>query len=150
MQRLPALNFPTYSFKLKEEAEKPFIFDAIRKKWLVLTPEEWVRQHMIAYLIQEKKYPKSLIQLEGGLKVNTLQKRSDILIYDSYGKPLLLVECKADTVKVTQDVFEQIAAYNTQLQVRYLVVSNGLHHYCCEMDYTSKSYRFLAEIPVFN
>lgn len=150
MQRLPALNFPTYSFKLKEEAEKTFIFDAIRKKWLVLTPEEWVRQHMIEYLIQEKKYPKSLIQLEGGLKVNTLQKRSDILIYDSYGKPLLLVECKADTVKITQGVFEQIAAYNTQLQVRYLVVSNGLHHYCCEMDYTSKSYRFLAEIPVFN
>lgn len=149
MQRFPILNLPHYALTLQEQDGKTKVFDALRKKWLVLSPEEWVRQHLIQYLIQEKKYPKGRIQLEGGLQVNTLSRRSDILIYDDQGAPYLLVECKASSVRITQEVFEQAAAYNSSLKVRYLVVSNGLQHFCCEIDYHKKESRYLADIPVY-
>lgn len=143
------LNLPPYPFKLTQKDDQLFIFDEIRKKSLVLTPEEWVRQHFIQYLIQHKKYPKSLIKLEGGLKLNQLQKRTDILIYSKIGLPQILVECKASSVKINQKVFDQIARYNMIHQVKYLVISNGLHHYYCEMDYKNSSYNFIKELPLY-
>ena len=141
------LNLPPYPFKLKEIDKQLFIFDELRKKDLVLTPEEWVRQHFIQHLINQKKYPKTLIKLEGGLKLNQLQKRTDILVFDLDGKPNILIECKATSVKIDQKVFDQIASYNIIHQVNYLVVSNGLNHYYCEMDYENKSYHFIEDIP---
>lgn len=144
-----ALNLPAYSFKLKESSGKVQILDELRKKYVVLTPEEWVRQHIVQYLIQEKKYPASLIAIEIGLKYNQLQKRADVLVYDRQGAPFLLVECKAPEVKITQDVFHQIAVYNMTFKVKYLLVTNGMDHFICEIDYTNNSYQFLKEIPVF-
>jgi hypothetical protein len=144
------LNLPPYPFKLSQKDDQLFIFDEIRKKSLVLTPEEWVRQHFIQYLIQHKKYPKSLIKLEGGLKLNQLQKRTDILIYSKIGLPEILVECKASSVKIDQKVFDQIARYNMIHQVKYLAVSNGLQHYFCRMDYQNASYNFVEDLPLYS
>jgi hypothetical protein len=144
------LNLPAYPFKMKEEAGSLFIFDDIRKKYLVLTPEEWVRQHVVKFLIHERNFPRSLIKLEGGLKLNALQKRTDILIFDPSGNRILLVECKAPSIKITQTVFDQIARYNFVHRTNFLIVSNGLQHYCCEVDFEQKTYRFLPEIPDFN
>jgi len=143
------LNLPKYPFKLRDVESKLQIFDSVRKKYLVLTPEEWVRQHFVQYLIQEKKYPASLIAIEIGLKYNQLQKRADILVYDNKGNPHLMVECKAPEVKISQETFHQIAVYNMAFKVNYLIVTNGMEHYCCEMDYTTNSYRFLPEVPSF-
>ncbi len=146
---MKVLNLPHYSFKLKESSGKVQILDELRKRYVVLTPEEWVRQHIVQYLIQEKKYPSSLIAIEIGLKYNQLQKRADVLVYDRQGTPYILVECKAPEVKITQDVFHQIAVYNMSFKVKYLLVTNGMDHFICEMDYTANSYQFLKEIPVF-
>jgi hypothetical protein len=143
------LNLPTYKFRLKEENNVVFIFDDIRKKFLVLTPEEWVRQNFIRFLITEKKYPASLIAIEIGLKYNQLQKRADILIYNKAGQPYVMIECKAPEVKISQDTFHQIAAYNMSFKVAYLVVTNGMDHFCCRMDYTTNTYEFLQMIPDF-
>jgi hypothetical protein len=144
------LNLPPYPFKMKEEAGSLFIFDDIRKKYLVLTPEEWVRQHVVKFLIHERNFPRSLIKLEGGLKLNALQKRTDILIFDSAGNRILLVECKAPSVKITQNAFDQIARYNFIHRTSFLIVSNGIQHYCCQVDFEQKTYRFIPEIPDFN
>ena len=144
-----ALNLPPYPFKLTQQDEVIYIFDELRKKRLVLTPEEWVRQHFIQFLILQKKYPKTLIKLEGGLKLNQLQKRTDILIFNQFGKADVLVECKATSVKIDQKVFDQIARYNMIHQVNYLVVSNGLQHYYCKMDYEQQTYSFIEELPVY-
>jgi len=135
------------SLQLKKEEQKTLIFDPIRKKYLVLAPEELVRQMVVQYLIQEKKFPKSRIGIEQGLKVNTLAKRSDILIYDQSMAPTLLVECKAPKVPVDDKTFEQITRYNLPLKVRYLIVTNGIDTYCCEMDYVEQQYAFLDKIP---
>lgn len=143
------LNLPTYKFRLKEENNLVFVFDAIRKKFVVLTPEEWVRQNFIQFLISEKKYPASLVAVEVGLKYNQLQKRADVLIYNKSGQPYLMIECKAPEVKISQETFHQIAAYNMSFKVSYLVVTNGMDHFCCKMDYTNNSYRFLQMIPDF-
>jgi hypothetical protein len=143
------LNLPTYQFKLKQDGERTQIFDAIRKKYLVLTPEEWVRQNFLQYLVQDKKVPASLIAVEAGLKYNQRQKRMDVLVYDKQGSPHLMVECKAPEVKITQDVFDQIARYNMVFKVKYLVVTNGMNHFCCVMDYDAKSYTYLENIPDF-
>lgn len=142
-----ALDLPTYPFKLHQKDDVVLIFDELRKKDLVLTPEEWVRQHFVQFLIIQKKYPKTLIKLEGGLKLNKLQKRTDILVYDKNGEAQILVECKATSVKITQDVFDQAARYNMIHKVKYLVISNGLQHYYCVMDYSNDSYQFLQELP---
>lgn len=144
------LNLPVYPFKIREQNGKQYIFDELRKKYLLLTPEEWVRQHVVQYLIQHKNYPKGLIKLEGGLKLyRTLSKRCDILIYNRDGNPFMLFECKAPHIKITQDVFDQATRYNIKHRVEYLAVSNGLEHYCCRMDYEAESYTFLEEIPVW-
>lgn len=144
------LNLPAYSFKIKKEAEREYIFDVIRKKYLRLQPEEWVRQNFIQFLVQEKNYPTSLIEIEKGLKLNTLQKRADAVVSSSLGKPLVLIEFKAPKVKITQDTFEQIARYNKVFKVPYLIVSNGLEHYCCKVDFDNSAFAFLEDIPDYS
>ncbi len=144
------LNLPTYIFKTKRQGQITKIFDTIRRKYVTLTPEEWVRQNFIQYLIHEKKYPASLLAIEIPIKLNKLKKRGDIVAFDNKGLHVLLVECKAPEVKLTQNVFDQIARYNLSLNVKYLVVTNGLEHYCCLMDHANKSYLFLENIPTYN
>ncbi|MCY1633086.1 type I restriction enzyme HsdR N-terminal domain-containing protein [Marinifilum sp. D737] len=141
------LNLPTYSFKIKSDLQRKLIFDSIRKKYVVLTPEEWVRQNFIRYLVEEKKYPASLIAVEKKVDVNLLPQRSDIVLYNCNANPVMIVECKASKIKITQDVFNQIARYNMKLRVPFLVVTNGLKHFCCYMDYEKKSFKFLEDIP---
>lgn len=144
------LNLPSYPIKIKEEGDKKLIFDFIRKKYLVLTPEEWVRQNFVHYLIQEKKYPSSLIAIEKGLKLNELQKRADAVVYDTNGNAVVLIEFKAPKVKITESTFEQISRYNMVFKVPYLVVSNGLNHYCCKIDFEENSFEFIKEVPAYN
>ena len=143
------LNLPPYPFKLKKGPEQTFIFDPLRKKYLVLTPEEWVRQHLVQFLINYKNYPAGLIKLEGGLALNSLQKRTDLIAFNSDGSKVLLVECKAPTVKINQKVFDQIARYNFVHRVETLVVSNGIVHFCCRIDFENKCYNFLSDIPSY-
>ncbi len=144
------LNLPYYPFRLQKDNNTSYIFDEIRKKFLVLTPEEWVRQHFVQFLIIEKKYPRSLIKLEGGLKLNSMQKRSDILLFNNAGEKIMLVECKAPSVKISQDTFDQVARYNFIHRVKYLVVSNGMQHFCAEIDFENESYNFLKELPEYS
>lgn len=141
------LNLPPYQFNLIREDKKTKIFDAIRKRYLVLTPEEWVRQNFIEFLVQERNFPRGLIAVEKGLKLNGMQKRTDILVYSKTAKPLLMVECKAPEVKIEQKVFDQVARYNIHFQLPYLVVTNGLSHYCAKIDITAKRFDFLKDIP---
>lgn len=146
---MQVLNLPQYQFKLKQNGLRLQIFDAIRKKYVVLTPEEWVRQNFLQYMIHEKKYTPSLIAVEAGLEYNGLKKRTDVLVYNRNGKPYLMVECKAPDVKITEAVFDQIARYNLVFQVDYLVLTNGMEHYCCQLDYTHNTFRYLEQIPEF-
>ena len=143
------LNLPTYKFRIKSSENKFFIFDIIRKKYVMLTPEEWVRQHFILYLIEEKQYPISLIAVEKKITINKLTKRTDILIFNSDGKPDIIVECKAPSVKITQETFDQIARYNLKLNANYLVTTNGLEHFYCKMNVKNERYDFLEDIPIF-
>ncbi|GAA4277342.1 type I restriction enzyme HsdR N-terminal domain-containing protein [Aquimarina mytili] len=145
--QMKKLNFPAYQFRFKSSENKVSIFDRIRKKFIILTPEEWVRQHIVHYLIKEKKYPESLINVEKLVKVNDLNKRYDIIIFNPDGSIYLIVECKSHSVKITQDVFDQIARYNLALDSKYLMISNGLDHYYCQMNYIDKHYTFLKDIP---
>ncbi|MEJ6794746.1 MAG: type I restriction enzyme HsdR N-terminal domain-containing protein [Flavobacteriales bacterium] len=132
---------------MKTEQGSRQIFDPVRKKMVKLDPEEWVRQNLIQFLNKDKNYPISLMAVEKGLTVNKLSKRFDILCYNNDSKPLLLVECKAPSVKISQAAFDQISIYNLQFKVPFLLVSNGLEHYCCQLDYEKNSYSFLSEIP---
>ncbi len=144
------LNLPTYKFKLKSSENKTLIFDKLRKRYFVLTPEEWVRQHFIQFLVDEKKYPTSLIAIEKQLIINNRKKRTDILIFNTEGNHHIIVECKAPSIKITQDTFDQIARYNLKLKAEYLIVTNGLKHFYCKMDFENETYIFLKEIPVYN
>jgi len=144
------LNLPSISPTLKKEEGKVWIFDIIRKKYIILTPEEWVRQHFVHYLINDLKYPKSLFRIEGSLTYNKLQKRSDILIRDREGKPWLLVECKSPAIKLTQKAFNQIAVYNMTVGAKFIAVTNGMIHYCCEAAKSGEEVRFLTDFPVFS
>ncbi|WP_027393658.1 type I restriction enzyme HsdR N-terminal domain-containing protein [Aquimarina latercula] len=141
------LNFPAYQFRFKSSENKVSIFDRIRKKFIILTPEEWVRQHTIHYLIEEKKYPESLINVEKLIKVNDLNKRYDIIVFNPDGSIYLIIECKSHSVRITQEVFDQIARYNLVLNSEYLMITNGLDHYYCQMNYQEKRYTFLKDIP---
>ena len=143
------LNFPLYTFRLKSSENKPLIFDPIRKKFVALTPEEWVRQHTVKHLIEAYNYPISLINVEKELRVNGLSKRYDIVIFKPDGSIRLIVECKAPKVKITQDTFDQIARYNLALKASHLMVTNGLNHYFCQMDYEEQKYIFLPDIPAY-
>lgn len=144
------LNLPKYSFRIKNKENKLYIFDRIRKKDLILTDEEWVRQNFVSFLHEDKKYPLSLIAIEKQCLVNELTKRTDILVFDKNGAPHIIVECKAMHVKISQDVFDQIARYNMTLKAKYLVVTNGLEHYYCQMNHDLKQYDFLKELPNYS
>lgn len=146
---MTALNLPPFQHQLQRRAGKVAIFDIIRRKYVALTPEEWVRQHFVHYLINQLAYPKSLISVETGLRYNQLSRRSDVLVHDRTGAPFMVVECKAATVPLSSQVFEQVAVYGQSLRTRYLAVTNGLHHYCCRMDYTTGTYAFQETLPEF-
>jgi len=144
------LNFPTYSFRLKNSENNTHIFDVIRKKFVVLQPEEWVRQHCLQYLIQEKNYPISLINVEKIILINGLKKRYDIVVFNPDGSLAVVVECKAPKVQISQSVFDQIARYNLTLKASYLMVTNGLNHYFCTMNHHLESFEFLETLPNYN
>ena len=141
------LNFPSYNFRFKNSENKVSIFDDIRKKFIILTPEEWVRQHTIQFLLQEKNYPKSYLNIEKLIKINDITKRYDIVVFQPDGTIFLLIECKAPEVKITQETFDQIARYNLALKAQYLMVTNGLNHYFCQMDFVNETYIFLNDLP---
>jgi hypothetical protein len=147
-----SLDLLKHSDKLvtKKENGKLKIFDPIRKKYLVMTPEESVRQLLTLYLLEDLAYSKSSISVEKMLRVNGLQKRFDILVYDENTQPFLIIECKSPKIKITDDVFRQASVYNFELQAPYLVVCNGLETYCCKMDYQAKSFTFLEQFPAKN
>ncbi len=147
---MPQLNLPNADLKIKLVEGTTQVFDAVRKKYLILTPEEWVRQHFIYFLNVEKKYPLGLMGVEKLVKYNNMLTRADIILYTTQGRPNMIVECKAPKVKITQDTFNQIAKYNSQLKVQYLVVTNGMKHFCCQMDYENNLISFLEDIPVFS
>jgi hypothetical protein len=144
------LNLPKYSFKIKNRENKLYIFDIIRKKYVVLTPEEWVRQHFVHYLNMDKKYPKSIIAIEKQLKYNGLIKRTDILVFDKLGQPDIIVECKSPNIKISQDTFDQIARYNLKLNANFLVVTNGIQHFYCKLDHQNKQYVFLEDLAQYS
>jgi len=144
------LNFPDFEISVKLKQNKPYVFDIVRKKWLVLTPEEWVRSHCVHYLNEVKKYPLSLLRVEQQLQVFGKQKRFDIVACDAQQNPLVLVECKAPTVPVNQSTFDQIAQYNLALKSPYSMITNGMNHYFYTMDVEKRTIRFLEDIPSFD
>lgn len=146
---LVELNLPSYKAKIQKKEGSYFIYDEIRKEYFVLTPEEWVRQNFIHFLMNQHSYSKNYFKVEKQFKVNERKKRFDVLIYDKDASPFLLIECKAPEVKISQATFAQIATYNMEFKVPYLIVTNGLTHFICEIDFENKSYNYLQEIPEF-
>lgn len=141
------LNLPEFDYKLKKAEDKVCIFDVIRKKYLVLTPEEWVRQHFVNYLLSDNMIPRSLIRIEGGLVYNALHKRSDIVVYDRNGAPWLIVECKSPTVKIAPATLAQVALYNSTLRAPYVGVTNGLVHIYAHVEWEERRTTQLEDIP---
>jgi len=147
MQEMIKLDFPEYTFRVRQAERGTEIFDIIRKKFVALTPEEWVRQHAVRFLIEERQVPSGRMNVEVALETLHLSRRADIVVFDNSGEPAAIVECKAPTVKITQDAFDQIARYNMALKASYLIVTNGLSHFCCYIDLEKQTYHFLEEIP---
>ena len=145
-----ALNLPGYDTKISSKDGKPTIFDLLRRCYVALTPEEWVRQHFVHFLIEYCNYPATLMGNEVGLTLNGTKKRCDTVVYDRNLKPRIIIEYKAPTVKINKEVFSQIARYNLVLKVDYLIISNGIQHYCCRMDYEKNSFEFIANIPEYS
>ena len=143
------LNLPEYSFRITGEEGKEMILDHLRKKFVKLTPEEWVRQNFVQYLIHEGKYPPGLLGIEVLSRYNKMKRRVDILIHNRSGEPVMIVECKAPEVKIDDKVFDQIVCYNMGFQVPYIVVTNGLDHYACKINLADKKYDFLLAIPLY-
>jgi hypothetical protein len=143
------LVFPPFDYKIINENGKVAIFDIIRKKHVILTPEEWVRQHLVHYVINELNYPKSLISVEDSLKVNKMQKRSDIIMYNREGQLFMLVECKSAKIKLNQNSMIQLSNYNQKYNSEYLALTNGLQVYVCKMDYENKKSEYLEQFPSF-
>jgi hypothetical protein len=146
---LKELNLPQYSFKISGNEGAEMILDPIRRKYVKLTPEEWVRQNFIQYLINEGKYPSGLLGIEVFFRLNKLKRRIDILVHNRKGQPVMIVECKAPDVKIDEAVFEQIATYNFKYKLPYLIVTNGLHHYACKFDHENMKFEYLLVIPVY-
>lgn len=144
-----SLNLPTYEAKIRKNSNGLEIFDPLRRKYIALTPEEWVRQHFVNYLINYKNYPASLMANEAGIKLNSLTRRCDTVVYNNQLVPLMIIEYKESKVQITQNVFDQIVRYNTVLKVPYIVVSNGISHYCCRMNYEDQSFEYLTDIPEY-
>ena len=145
------LNLPQYEFNIKKDSTGNYkIFDSLRRKFVALTPEEWVRQNFVAFLINDKRFPSGLMNNEISLTQNGISRRCDTLISDRHGNPFMIVEYKAPSIQISQKVFDQIVRYNMVLRAKYLVVSNGLSHYCCKIDYATNSYSFLPDIPDYD
>ena len=144
------LNLPPYRIRLGESAGRQTLFDILRRKYVALTPEEWVRQHFIHYLIEHKSYPQAYLANEVELKAGDKKLRCDSVLYDPTLKPRMIIEYKAPSVPLSQKVFDQISIYNFLMKVDYLIVSNGISHYCCKMDYTNQKYLFLEDIPDYH
>ena len=144
-----SLNLPSYKINVAERGGRRMIYDFLRRRFVALTPEEWVRQHFVHYLIEHKGYPAALMANEMSLCIGNKKLRADSVLYNRHLQPRMIMEYKAPTVEITQKVFEQIAAYNLLLHVDYLVVSNGLQHYCCRIDYDKRTYNFLQDIPTY-
>ena len=145
-----SLNLPPYATKITLKDGKNMIWDVIRRKYVALTPEEWVRQHFVHFLVEHKGYPTSLLVNEVALTLNGTSRRCDTVLYDRTLSPRMIIEYKAPHIPITQKVFDQICRYNLVFHVDYLVVSNGLSHYCCRMDYANNSYHFLTEVPEYS
>ena len=141
------LNLPQYEINITEKDGKRMIFDFLRRKHVALTPEEWVRQHFTHYLVEHKGYPKGLLGNEVELRIGDKKLRCDSILYNKVAQPQMIIEYKAPSVQIQQKTFDQISAYNLLLRVDYLIVSNGLQHYCCKMDYEQQKYCFLKDIP---
>jgi hypothetical protein len=144
------LNLPPFEYKLKKADGKVWIFDVIRKKYIVLTPEEWVRQHFIHYLITELNYPRPLIKVEGGLVFNQLAKRSDIIVFNREGNPWMIIECKSPELQLLPSTLQQAAVYNSTLKSKFLAVTNGMVHYCSEINWAEGRTIIRDSMPVFN
>ncbi len=142
--------FPPFEFRVKKTNGKHAIFDIIRKKYIVLTPEEWVRQHLIHYLINQLNYPKSLISVEDGMKVNKMIKRSDVVVYNRNGEIFLVVECKSTKIKLTQKSMDQLSIYNQHYKSDYIALTNGLKVFVCQIDYKNKKPLFINHFPEFD
>lgn len=150
IKKMQQLNFPRFEFKLRNLNNQQEIFDILRHKYVSLTPEEWVRQHLISYLILIKGYPASVIGVEKQLLLNKMIKRFDLVVFKRNGSPFVLVECKAPGVEITEKTFDQAARYNMLLQAEYFLITNGLEHYSCRIDYENKQYVFIQDIPHFD
>ncbi len=146
----PKLNLPEANLRISVDKDKELIFDTLRRKYVMLTPEEWVRQNFVSFLINYKGFLAGLMNNEVSLEQNGIKRRCDTLVSDRYGNPLVIVEYKAPNVEITQKVFDQIVRYNFVLKAKYLIVSNGLSHYCCSINYDRGNYCFLKEIPVYS
>lgn len=144
-----ALNLPVFEYKTKQVEGKPYIFDLLRRKYVRLSPEEWVRQHIVNLLLTHYTYPKALIRSEGGLIFNQTQRRTDVVVFDREGNPFLVVECKAPHIPLTQGVFDQVARYNHIHRAPYFVVSNGMTHYCCCVNHETADVQFMDDFPAF-
>jgi len=143
------LNLPTYFFRIKQGKEKKYIFDEIRRRYVLLTPEEWVRQHLVKYLVEVKQFPRALIAVEKGFSQLRRKQRFDLLIHDRHGNPLMIAECKAPSVEINQNAFDQASRYNQKHKAPYLLITNGRKHYCCQLNLVNRQYRFLDEIPEY-
>ena len=150
IQKMNPLNLPPFDIKLKGTPEKQAVYDVLRRKYVALTPEEWVRQHFIHFLISQKHFPQSLLANEVKLQVGNKTLRADSVLYDKNLHPRMIVEYKAPHIQITQKVFEQITAYNSLLHVDYLIVSNGMSHFCCRINYADNAYEFLKDIPDYS
>ena len=145
------LNLPRRNFNVKVTPQgNRVIFDRLRRRFVTLTPEEWVRQNFVEFLIADRGFPAGLMSNEMSLTQNSISRRCDTVVTDHHGSPMVIVEYKAPSIKITQTVFDQICRYNMVLQAKYLIVSNGLQHYCCEIDYAHNSYSFLPDVPSYN
>ncbi|MDR2691530.1 MAG: type I restriction enzyme HsdR N-terminal domain-containing protein [Dysgonamonadaceae bacterium] len=143
------LNLPQAELNIKEENGKAYVFDRLRKQFVRLTPEEYVRQSFVSYLITYKNYPQSRMANEIGIELGNVKKRCDTVLYDEYLHPLMIIEFKAPSILIKQNAFDQITRYNMRLNVPWLIVSNGVRHYCCRVDYEKKEYFFLKDIPEY-
>jgi hypothetical protein len=149
MLPMQKLNLPEAMLKVLEEGGKASVWDRFRKRYVVLTPEEWVRQHFLHWLVGHMDYPEGLLAVETSLKYGQLKKRADAMVYSRTGQPLMIIECKAPAVELTQDVFDQIARYNFMFRVEYMAVTNGMKHYCCRQNADRETWTFLEKFPVF-
>ncbi len=146
---MDTLNLPKTELKVTTRAGKPHVFDFLRRKYVTLTPEEWVRQQFVHFLVDSKGYPAECIGNEVSIRLGSMRKRCDTVVYGREAEPLMIVEYKSPGVEITQQVFDQISRYNIRLRVKWLIVSNGLQHYCCHIDYANGTYRFVEDIPSY-